>query len=173
MKYLPRLLVLAAAVLVPALLPARDGDRPGGSARVTFLEPAKFTDVRLSGSTEERSREVVLEQLQKHLAGLARRALPAGQTLEVEFSDIDLAGQFEPWRGPQLSDVRFVREIYPPRLVFKYKLVDAAGATLAEGSEKLTDLAFTYQMRNLDRDETHYEKTLLGDWFHRRFPAKK
>ena len=46
----------------------------------------------------------------------ANEVLPAGQTLTVTFTDIDLAGDFEPWRGGQAMDIRIVKDVYPPRM---------------------------------------------------------
>ena len=41
--------------------------------------------------------------------------VPEGDKLTITFTDIDLAGDFEPWRGPQWDEVRIVKAIYPPR----------------------------------------------------------
>ncbi|MBS0569546.1 MAG: DUF3016 domain-containing protein [Proteobacteria bacterium] len=99
----------------------------------------------------------------------AARLLPADQRLEVTITDIKLAGDFEPWRGPQLNDVRFMRDIYPPRIDLHFRLTDASGATLREGSAKLRDLAYLQRTLPDESDPLRYDKRLLGDWLSREF----
>jgi hypothetical protein len=82
----------------------------------------------------------------------------------VTFADIDLVGEYEPWRGPQFSDVRIVKSIYPPRFKFAYKITDAAGKTVKEGKEELRDLAFDMRLTIDRQDPLRYEKDILKDW---------
>jgi hypothetical protein len=85
--------------------------------------------------------------------------------LKVTFTDIDLAGDYEPWRGPQLMDVRIVKSIYPPRLTFTFQLTDESGRVLSEGERKLVDLGFQMRItRSFNDDLLRYEKDMLTDW---------
>ncbi|MEY4939034.1 MAG: hypothetical protein RIQ93_769 [Verrucomicrobiota bacterium] len=88
---------------------------PGGRVDVAFFEPQKFTDVRsrAMGTFEETS---YLAQLRDYLVAQAGRYVPAGHTLAVTFTDVDMAGDFEPWRGVRWDEIRVLKEIYPPRL---------------------------------------------------------
>ena len=79
--------------------------------------------------------------LTAHLQKRADRQLPPGQRLDVTFDDIKLAGDYEPWHSPQAQDIRFMKDIYPPRATLNYKLTDADGRTIKEGSSKLLDMA--------------------------------
>src|SRR5690348_16446550 len=70
-------------------------------AEVVFLEPEKFTDVRDSYNSTDPNRSGYLDQLREYVMQQARLFVPEGQKLQVTFTDIDMAGDFEPWRGPQ------------------------------------------------------------------------
>src|SRR5687768_15585737 len=72
---------------------------------IVFLKPQKFTDVKDS-EMGDHERTTYLDQLRDHLRDQARYYVPQGHLLKVTFLDIDMAGEFEPWRGPRYSDVR-------------------------------------------------------------------
>jgi hypothetical protein len=158
MKPITRLLTLPAVILAAASLNA-------ATVNVTAEDAEKLADIRLSHSSEEKSLAVVLDELREGLNRSAKRYLAEGATLDIHFTDIDLAGEFEPWRtGPQY-DVRWVKEIYIPRLEFTYKLTGADGSVVAEGKESLRDTAFMMRANTaLDRKVTHYESQMLSDW---------
>jgi hypothetical protein len=93
--------------------------------------------------------------------------------LEVTFTAVDLAGEFEPWRGPQWGDVRIVRDLYPPRLGLEFRLVDAAGRVVRTGQRALSDLAFLMKLTGGFRDDPlRHEKALLDDWLRAEFPGR-
>lgn len=143
---------------------------------VAFFEPEKFTDVRDSGLFSDSGRSAYLEQLRDHLLEQAPRYLLEGQRLEITFTDIDLAGDFELWRGPQYFDVRMVRDIYPPRLEFSFRLLDATGKGVKEARRTLLDLAFQLRASGWSQhDPLRYEKSMLDDWLREEFsrPAKR
>ena len=48
--------------------------------------------------------------------------MPAGLALEIQVTNIDLAGEFEPWRGPQFDRIRIMRDIYAPRFELTFRL---------------------------------------------------
>jgi hypothetical protein len=61
--------------------------------------------------------------------------------------------------------VRIVKDIYPPRMSFTYKLVDASGAVVKEGQEKLVELAFQMTASPINnQDSLRYEKAMLDNW---------
>jgi hypothetical protein len=141
---------------------------------VLFEQPGKFTDVKDSFVGSDRGRDNILAQFKEYLEQRAPHYLADGQTLTVTFTDIDLAGEFEPQHGPQLSDVRIVKDIYPPRLQFTYKLVDASGAVLKDGQEKLVELNFQMTSSPIGtQDPLHYEKRMLDNWLHEQFAHPK
>lgn len=134
---------------------------------VVFSHPEKFTDVRDNESDfeNERGREHYLPLLQEFLQQQGATRLAPGQQLTITFSDIDLAGDFEPWRGVQYSDIRIIKDIYIPRLTFAFKLTDGKGQVLKEGERKLQDLGYQMRLtRGFRDDPLRYEKDMLDDW---------
>ncbi|MGV8961061.1 MAG: DUF3016 domain-containing protein [Stenotrophomonas sp.] len=139
---------------------------PGnGPVQVQWNDPAQFTELRQSTNRFEAQRGDWVTQLAEYLQKSAVRQLPAGQRLDVTITDIKRAGDFEPWRGANLSDVRFIRDIYPPRITLQFKLMDANDHVISEGERKLTDNGYLMSsgMRN-DTDPLRYEKRVLDDW---------
>ncbi|MBS0515368.1 MAG: DUF3016 domain-containing protein [Proteobacteria bacterium] len=108
--------------------------------------------------------------LSTYLRQRADAILPPGQKLEVKFEDIKLAGDFEPWHGPNAQDIRFMKDIYPPRATLHYRLTDASGATIREGESKLSDLAYLQRTTVANStDPLRYDKRMLDDWLTKEF----
>lgn len=66
---------------------------------VVFVKPESFTDAGYSKL--ERSSPAILLQLQRFLVTAAARQVPEPLRLEIRVLDVDLAGDFEPGRGPE------------------------------------------------------------------------
>jgi len=131
---------------------------------VTYVKPEEFRDFRQDSFSRDSGQAELMTIFTDHLNSLARSQLAPGQRLEVKFLDIDLAGEFEPWRGPQFDNVRIMKDIYAPRFDLEFKLTGADGKILREGKRKLRDLFYLNRMV-LDRSEPLcYEKDMLSDW---------
>jgi hypothetical protein len=157
-----RLLTLFAVILLAAGCQTVTPVPNDGRVTVIFDQPEKFTDAKSSfqGFTDQG----YLDDLKRYIDRTARGYLAEGQRLTVKFTDIDMAGDFIPGR-PQLNDVRVMKAIYPPRLKFSYTVTDAAGQTVKQGDENLTDLTYQSRLRTTSTDEPlFYEKALLADW---------
>lgn len=164
MKTSTRLAIALFGLVASPALRAADLAKAPARTEVVFEQPEKFTDVKDSDFGTDQGRDALLERIREFILERAEKALPAGQKLLITFTDIDLAGEYEPWRGPQFSDVRIVKSIYPPRLKFSYQITDAAGQTIKAGREDLRDLAFDMRL-TVDRQDTlRYEKDILRDW---------
>ena len=112
--------------------------------------------------------------LSEYLRKRADLVLPPGQKLEVIFEDIKLAGDFEPWRGPNAQDIRFMKDIYPPRATLRYRVIDANGTTIREGESKLSDLAYLQRTTVVNStDPLRYDKQMLDDWLDKEFTRKQ
>lgn len=160
----PHVLFAAAALLavgLPQSVFAADMSR----ATVTFQEPDKFTDINDSISGTRKGREYYLSEIQKLVEEQAALLLPAGQKLEMTFTDIDLAGDYLPSMASG-RDVRVIKDIYMPRMKFTYKITDAAGAVVKEGAETISDTNFMNNIGTLvGRGEPlYYDKGLLVNW---------
>ena len=150
----------------PRSLPAQ------GPVSVRWEDPAQFSEIRYSHNPSESRRGTWVEQLATHLRERAQKRLPQGQRLEVDITDVELAGDFEPWRGPQFYDTRFIRDLYPPRITLTFKHTDANGNVIAEGERKLSDSGFL-QGSNTARssDPLRFEKGLIDQWLARELPS--
>ncbi len=164
-------ILLALLGISPALAAAAASKAPAASrAEVHFFEPEKFTDVRDSYMGDA-ARTTYLDQIRDHILDKAKLYIPEGQKLAVTFNDIDMAGDFEPWRGPRWDDVRIVKDIYPPTIKLVFRLTDAEGKVLKEGKRELRDLAFMMKISMTFRDDSvRHEKALLDDWLRSEFP---
>jgi len=150
--------VLALAGAVPAL---------AGEARVRFVAPERFTDASLNGDRPVDAESPALRGIADHLRRLAGR-LPEGQVLEVEVTDVDLAGRYEPWRV-EARDVRIVTGATWPRIALRYRL-QAGERVLRSGEEVVSDPAFDARPGRLrSGDRLFAEKAMLEDWFGGRF----
>lgn len=112
------------------------------------------------------------KSLGDYLRQRANVVLPEGQTLDVKFNDIKLAGDFEPWRGPNAQDIRFLTDLYPPRATLEYRLLDAHGKTIREGESKLLDMSYLQRTVPTSTDPLRYDKRLLDDWLNKEFGRK-
>ena len=139
---------------------------------VTFFEPAKFSDASDSSNSAS-ARDATLAELKDYLIRRAAVYLSDGQKLSITVTDVDLAGEFEPWRSTPLSDVRIVRDVYPPRIDLTFRLTDAAGQVVREGRRELRDLAFMAKLVIDPNDPLRHEKVLLDDWLSEEFRTVK
>ncbi|MCC5805338.1 MAG: DUF3016 domain-containing protein [Opitutales bacterium] len=150
----------AALAFVPALAAA-------ASLEVSFVDPKSFRDFSVNGMSEERTQPVFERELARNLAPRLESLL-GDRTLVIEFTDIDMAGDIQPWRNRHNQDIRYVEHIYPPRLEFNYTVKVAEGEVILEGSENLRDMSFMYRVRSPRMSDTFfYETELLRDWVRR------
>ena len=145
--------------------PARTDSR----VAVTFVDPQKYTD--LTREEGNATSPELLDELRDFMLETGARSVPAGMHLEIKVTDVDLAGQFEPWRGPEFSHIRIVKGLYPPRIKLEFTLTDAQGKVVSSGNRELTDLAFqTRSAFALPSDDyLRYVKDLLRQWFNSEF----
>ena len=155
-------------VIDPSLPRALEGP---GSVQVAWNDPTEFSEIRLSGNRSEAARGTWVIDLASHLAERANAHLADGQTLSLTLTDIDLAGDYEPWHGPQMRDVRMLRDIYPPRIRLDFTLRDASGQVIAEGNRELRDLGYLHGLRipTNNNDSLRYEKKLIDRWLVQEF----
>jgi len=158
MKSLKTLIILAVVAFCASIAKAENV--------INWVNPEDFSDVSDSDFPRERDRVRILKNLEKYFTRNLDAKFKGDYSIEVSFTDVDLAGDFEPWRFPSFNDVRIVKRIYPARLKFDYKVTDSTGNVVDEGSEKLSDLYQTlpYTFRN---DQYPYVKDLFKKWVSR------
>jgi hypothetical protein len=170
----PRILLAAVFGLAAAgAIRAADEAKPVSRAEVVFSHPEKFTDVKDAYMGSDKGRDAYLELLREHIVKQAARCVPEGQFLTVMVTDVDLAGDFEIGRNPEAQDVRRIKEIYPPRIDLYFKLTDASGKVLKEGTRKLRDMNFMMNLSINTTETLRYENKLIDDWMRSDFPRAK
>lgn len=177
----PRFPVVLLLAVLSAAAPARvrnvtDADAPRrlptqGAVDVRWQDPAGFAEIVHSHNRAEARRGNWVERLALHLRARAQRRLPAGERLEVEFTDIDRAGDFEPWVAVEFRDTRVLRDLYPPRIALTFRRVAADGTVLAQGARELRDAGYLLRTRAGDGDPLRFEKDLIDRWLARELPA--
>jgi len=164
---------LAACLLALSAVAAVAAQTPSPRVTVAWAPNEKLTEVKNNPSRRGWLRP---NEWQKELADEVRkqgeRFLPPGEQLQVTFEDIKLAGQFEPWRGPTLDEVRIMKDIYPPRADLSYRLLAADGRVLREGTAKLADTSYLQRAVPNNTDPLRYDKRMLSDWMRREFGKK-
>lgn len=161
MKTLRLLCALFGLMLVGSLKAAA---APAPKTEVIFDHPEKFTDVRDSYVATEKGRDAILDTLRSYLVRNTEHLIPDGDKLTITFTDIDLAGEYEPWRGAQYDDVRIVKDIYPPAFKFTYSVTDPSGKVIRQGSENIRDMNFQMRLTIDPSDPLRFEKDILGEW---------
>ena len=153
---------LSAAAVTPA----------ESSVSVAYVNPEQFAENRLYGRQDRFNRIDYLAQLKAYLIKQGQAVLKPGQSLHVDITDIRLAGAYEPWRGPQWSYVRIMRDIYSPRIDLDFRLVDQDGNVLRDGKRVLRDLDYLHSgVPSATGASLYYDKALLRRWL-RRGPDK-
>ena len=136
-----------------------------GTLSVNFVNPEKYTDAAYTspyGNAGDRA--AVTGDIRKHFEELAARSLPDGYTLDIDVLDVDLAGQFEPWRSPGY-DLRVVRDVTWPRMTLRYTLRQG-GTVVASGEQRIVDQNFNFGVNiYASYDLLRYEKAMMDRWF--------
>lgn len=106
----------------------------------------------------------MLTGLTEHFNKLAAR-LPAGQDLNVEVLDVDLAGQTWPTLM-SAQDLRIMNGRADwPRMSMRYTITQG-GQVVRSGEENLSDMGYMNRInRYYGGDALRYEKQMLDDWF--------
>ncbi|MBR0649357.1 DUF3016 domain-containing protein [Roseomonas terrae] len=149
--------------IAAALTVATTAGTAQAEVRVTFVNPQGYTDAGLyrTGSVGEDAPALV--GLRRIFERLGQR-LPPGQDLQIEVSDIDLAGYFPPW-GPANPAFRVMEPTTWPRINLRYT-VTRDGHVVSGGEATITDM--TYLRRPMvarSSDPLRYEDAMLRDWF--------
>jgi hypothetical protein len=161
------LLAALGPTVASAVTPA---DLALARAEVSFVEPETFADVRADAIGSERDRTLYLDMLREHIEKRVAELLPPGHKLTVAVLDVDMAGEFEPWRGARYQDIRIVKDIYPPRINLQFRLENARGELVREGSRQLRDLSFMMNLSINRNDSLRHEKELIDSWLKDEFP---
>ncbi len=136
---------------------------------VRYEKPETFTDASDRAPGGRGASKSVMSDLERYLQQLGESQLRSDETLEIVFTDIDLAGRFEFMPGNTTGDLRIVRDSTWPSLDFRYAL-SRNGTPVMSGKESLRDMNFLNSGVAIPSSETlRYEKDLLRRWLTQRF----
>src|SRR5258705_13878020 len=113
-----RMLFATAELIAAAMSPALAADpTPPGAERVMvqMSRPEAFTDFKATCVGMAGRKRGLLDELPQFIRATGARYGPDGGILEITLIDIDMAGEFETWRGPLALSVPVMHDIYPPR----------------------------------------------------------
>lgn len=151
------LLALPLSLLIAATPAAA-----AGVVKVSFKPVHELSDAGRDRHDGARN----VEQLTGHFKALAAR-LPDGQTLEVEVTDLDLAGEMKPTRRGSELRVLTGRADWPS-LTLRWSLSDGS-RTLASGDERVADMNYLmHPLRGTAEQSLGYEIRLVDRWFDER-----
>lgn len=156
----------AAAVASAALATLLAGTaHAAATVEVRYVAPDNFADIGRSSWDRERA----LKTLTAHLQKLGQ-TLPDGQTLRLEVTDIDLAGDIRPWGWHELRVLRGQADW--PQITLSYALLEGE-RTLKSGDVRLSDLAYMQTLNGRDRpgEELAVEKRMVRRWFAETFTS--
>ncbi|MBQ5940716.1 MULTISPECIES: DUF3016 domain-containing protein [unclassified Massilia] len=135
---------------------------------VKYIEPDKFSDLPFAPW----EREEVLKDLSEHFTELGK-ALPPGQDLLLEVTDIDMAGREYP-SSRAARDLRILRGMADwPVVKLRYTLSEN-GQVLKTGDAKIADMNYLQRInRWSDGDRLRYEKRMIDEWFAKNIAPKR
>lgn len=153
-----RALFLTALVAVPAA--------HAGEAVMTWRNPEAFTDIDSGDAAQKSFSKGVEKAFNAELGELAEQ-LPKGYRLEIDFTDIDLAGEVDPVYLRDYREIRILKDVYFPQLSFDYRVLDAAGRQVA-GQQGVTvkDMSYLNGPKLASSGTAfYYERRMLREWF--------
>jgi hypothetical protein len=149
----------------------------GGQAKVTWLAPEKYTDIDPGNESRDNFKQRVFKEFNAIFSELAKE-LPDGDQMEITVTDLDLAGEVNRRHNRQNQDIRIVKEIYWPRIVFSYTVKNAKNELISSGKEDIKDMNFMSSIGTYSaKTSFNYEEKMLKDWFRaqqkiNKFPSK-
>jgi hypothetical protein len=155
--------------LVGEALFADEAPRAVSRVAVTFVAPENFTDIKDGWMQSDLPGVQVLGELRDEFESNARRRVAEGRHLEIRVTDIDLAGDFEPWRGFEFGHIRILKDIYPPRMELEFRLLGSDGRELREGRRHLQDPGYLLMTELPTHDALRFDKELIRFWMRQEF----
>ena len=142
-----------------------------GIVKIEWQNPKKFRDIKTSNELQSRFENRLFETLTKNINKQAEKVLKPGQKLEMQVSDVDLAGDMRPTFGATSGDIRIVKDLYPPRVIFTYKITQGEKVVIA-GDVTLRDMSFMSNSQGFNEKPFHYESNLFNDWLQKSIAPK-
>lgn len=129
---------------------------------IKYVEPETFTDLESTYGTKAKARRAFMHAIEEEMEKRLRQAFGEEARLEMSVTNVDLAGRIDPVSH---HPVRVLKDVWPPRMEFTYRIFDADGQIIAEGEKRLVDLGYIgFSIGHGRREAFHYEREMLKDW---------
>jgi hypothetical protein len=161
-----KLSILTLAVVFAAL-----SQSIAAKVELELVKPDGFRDIQINNMSKLRSAETVNKKMLDLFQRLAEKHLVGDQTLYIQVTDIDLAGDVEYMVGDQHKTLRIVKNNAPYRLVFKYHTKNKQGETLKKGESTIRNFTNVAALNNRlkHKDVVDHFEPDLEDWFKKEF----
>ena len=143
------------------------------ASQVKLIEGKKFIDYELTNQTRKRSLVTLEKDFNRVFSKLSTKYLKNGQSITIDVTNLDLAGDIRFNIGSANQNIRVIKEISPIKLYFKYKVVAADGSLVKEGEYKIKEfLSISSNINRLkNRGNLGHFMPYLEKWFKAEFTA--
>ena len=162
---------LKATVLVAAMGLAGFASADQSRVTVNWAPADQLSEVKQNPMERGQMRTKDWEAaLSTYLQKRADKQLAPGQRLDVTFEDIKLAGDYEPWHSPQAQDIRFMKDIYPPRATLTLQ-ADRRRRPHDQGRNQQAARHGLLERGTptTETDPLRFDKRMLDDWLSKEF----
>ena len=140
------------------------------SVEVEYVDARAF-DVRDGYTQTDSAREFYLAALARYMAERVAPRLPAGARLNVRITRLDLGGDYEA-RGPEISNIRIVRDVAPARVSLAFTVIASDGTVAASGVRTMSSTGYPVNPRLEPGDPLRYVKALIDEWLDGDLPSR-
>lgn len=158
--------VLVSGSTLAADKPVENPVTEDGVVKITWQDPKKYSDIESAAERQSRYEQRVFDSITESLNKLATRALTHGEKLELTVTNLDLAGDVRPTFGATSNDIRVLKDVYPPRINFSYKVTKGSQIVMS-GDEELRDLNYLRGIKSVRQGSFHYENQMIKQWFNK------
>ncbi|MCL1038445.1 DUF3016 domain-containing protein [Shewanella submarina] len=137
-----------------------------GVVKITWQNPDKYSDIESTAERQSRFEQRAFDSMTENLAKLARKVLTHGEQMQMTVTNVDLAGDVRPTFGASASDIRVLKDIYPPKITFSYQITKGQQVIMS-GEEELRDLNYLGGIQPRRQESFMYENQMLKHWFNK------
>jgi len=134
------------------------------NTEVSFDQPEKFLDFRSRTVLTKIDRDRLIAELEKQIQRTVKRILADGQSMHINFTNIDMAGYIY----SNANEIRTVRQDADKSLlVFDYTIFDTDGESIKNGQERLINQHFklmSHESKRYERSSFKYEMVMFSRW---------
>lgn len=163
----PTLIVLGMVAACAHI--AADAPRPAPRTKVLFGQPEDYAEFSLIGG-EDWERDAVLSTMRNFIVKLADRRLPAGFSLKITFTEMELSDSgYRVVGGGMATKGRDLPALIvpiprSPVLKFTFSVRDASGTVVRQGTADLRNADFGAASTTRTSDSLRFEKAMLSGW---------